>query len=342
MRILAVCGGNGSWLYPLKSELVGNIEPRVLFYTLNNEQWEANFLPIVMCKSLNIYRWENIDVIIGAPNCGHSSMMALTNSTFREAKEDESFRYFFEGVKMYNPKIFVMENLPKSANNAKELAEQLGYTFVEHNISMGELGNSQLNRKRYILVGINKSLPEKTQERIAKIMSRIKKMVKHKSCGELLEGLDNDGNGENIPELGHVRESLSDMVTIYAGRKITLEEARQYWVKNKHAKRFTAIDRKYDTAPGVYRNLKDGYPAVARKADRQFNHHGYQMTPRELARIQGIPDSFEIYFPRDLSNPKIRNYWINKGRITVTKCPPYELGLWLKNRLSKIEAKGLI
>lgn len=341
MRVLSICGGNGVWLFPFKEWLIGNIEPRSLFHTMRNEQWELNFQSKVMCKSLNIYRWDNVEVIVGAPNCGHSSMMALTNSTFREAKEDESFRYFFEGVKMYNPKMFIMENLPKSADNARELALTLGYEFVEHNISMGELGNSQLNRKRYILIGIKQDLPSRTKKRIKNIMSRIKMMATHKTCGELLHGLDITGGGRNSARLGHVREDLSDMVTIYAGRKITLQEAKEYWDSNPYEKRFKAIDRKYDTAPGVYRNLKYDYPAVARKADRQFNHHGFQMTPRELARIQGIPDSFGIYFPRDLSNPKIRNYWINKGRTSVTKCPPYEFGLWVKDRLSRIEAKAL-
>ena len=56
------------------------------------------------------------------------------------------------------------------------------------------------------------------------------------------------------------------------------------------------------------------------------------MTPRELARIQNIPDSFKIYM--DIKNPI---YWINKGRTTVTKCPPYDIGKWFYNQLIKIK-----
>lgn len=341
MKVLSICGGNGAWLSPLKKRLIGNVEPRVIFHTPKENQWNENFPSIPICKSLDTCKYEGVDVIVGAPNCGHSSMMALTNSTFREAKEDESFRCFFLGVNQYKPKIFIMENLPKSADNAKELSAKLGYDFVEHTISMGDLGNSQLNRKRYILVGIRTDIPDKDFKKISRIMAKIKMMAQHKTCGELLQGLDTDGY-HDIPEIGHVRESLWDMVTIYAGRKISLKEAKEYWDSDKTLKRFKAIDRKYDTAPGVYRNLENGYPAVARKADRQFNHHGLQMTPRELARIQGIPDTFRIYFPRDLSNHNMRNYWINKGRVSVTKCPPYEFGLWVQDRLSRLEARALI
>ena len=38
-KILAVCGGNGSWLYSMKEYLTANIEPRAVFYTPNNLQW---------------------------------------------------------------------------------------------------------------------------------------------------------------------------------------------------------------------------------------------------------------------------------------------------------------
>lgn len=71
---------------------------------------------------------------------------------------------------------------------------------------------------------------------------------------------------------------------------------------------------------------------TARKADRQFRPDGTIMSPGELAVIQGYPAKYKI-FCIDTDNPKIRNYWINKGRVSVTKGPSYEIGLWFKKCL---------
>ena len=340
MKILAVCGANGSWLYPLKEWLVGNYEPRSIYHTPKEVQWKSNFpkIPIWDKKTYGNHHIGEVNMIVGAPNCGHSSILALSNSKFRDAKDDESFRAFFSEVQNHQPEVFIMENLPKSAKNAEELASELGYYTIGLNISMFELGNSQKNRKRYIMVGVNMGLPN--YKKIAKKLTRVKMMAEHKTAGELIKGLAFEKTLDI--NLGHIRESLDDIVTIYGGKKITLMEARQYWRDNPEAKRFDAENRKYTNAPGVYRNLKDEYPAVARKADRQFNHLGYQMSPRELARIQGIPDGFKIHFPLDISDKKVRNYWINKGRVTATKCPPYEFGAWIADRVRALLASKLL
>lgn len=330
-KVIAVCGGNGSWLYPFKDYLIMNVEPRANFLTPKNVQWYANFWNVEISRTLPKFITP-ITAIVGAPNCGHSSMLALSNSVFRPADDDYSFQMYFKAVEENKPMVFVMENLPKSQPVVEKFAEKLGYFLISNVLPMSEFGNSQTTRKRYVAVGIRRNLDKKVFNKLNLIWGHIKSYNTLKTSGELINGLDGP---ENIPELGHFREGLDDMVTIYAGRKITLKEAKEYWDNDPKAKRFKAIDRKYDTAPGVYRNLSDEYPAVARKADRQFNHNGYQMSPRELARIQGIPDEFKLYFPKNPSDREIK-YWINKGRTTATKCPPYEFGLWVKDRLSRM------
>lgn len=340
MKILAVCGANGSWLYPLRKWLVGNFEPRSIYHTPNEVQWKCNFpgKPIWNKKTYGYDNLPQIDLIIGAPNCGHSSILALSNSKFRNAKDDESFRIFFSEINRHKPSLFIMENLPKAAENARELASELGYYIIDLNIPMSNLGNSQMNRNRYIIMGVNKEL--KNHKEICILMSKLKRMAKIKTAGDLVGNL---AKGNSIDaSLGHVREDLNDIITIYGGKKITLGEAKKYWRSHPEAKRFEAKDRKYTNAPGVYRNLKDDYPAVPRKANRQFNHFGYQMSPRELARIQGIPDEFKIYFPKDISDKKVRNFWINKGRVTATKCPPYEFGLWIEDRIRALLGSNLL
>ena len=107
-----------------------------------------------------------------------------------------------------------------------------------------------------------------------------------------------------------------------------IEDITLEWLtKRKGKSRWEVTDRNFSTAPGVYRNLEDSYPSTARKSNRQFSPTGTMMTPRELARIQGVPDDFIIFMDSPYS--KDMKYWINKGRATVTKCPPYEIGKYI-------------
>ena len=43
LRVLGVCGAQGALLFPFKKYLIGNIEPRAVFHTKNEEQWKLNF-----------------------------------------------------------------------------------------------------------------------------------------------------------------------------------------------------------------------------------------------------------------------------------------------------------
>lgn len=112
---------------------------------------------------------------------------------------------------------------------------------------------------------------------------------------------------------------------------MSLAEIQLEWNERlKGKKRWTVEGGNFKTAPGVYRNLRNDYPATARKANRQYNHEGLTLTPRQLARIQGVPDEFRLYINIDKLN-----YWINKARTCVTKSPPYEISKWFKKKLEK-------
>lgn len=326
-KILAVCGGNGSWLYPMKDNLTGNIESRSLFHTPNNIQWNRNFEGIPFYKKPEEV-FDFPDVIVGAPDCGSSSMMTLTRAKeFSNPLDNDSFTMFFDQIKTYKPSIFFMENLPKAKYSVKEI-KWLSEEYHLHYLtgSVLKFGNSQVGRIRLIVMGIRKDFPV-NHKLIWKHITKFKE-YKPKTTGVLLKGLKS--NNHSIP-WGHITELINSEVTMYAGFKMTLSEVRRYWIDHPNEKRFIASKRKYSSAPGVYRNLKHSYPQVARKSNRQFNPDGYQMSPRELARIQGIPDEFIIHAERENIN-----YWINKGRTTVAKCPPYEVGTWIKQSLEWI------
>jgi len=332
MKILAINGGNGAMLLPMKKYLVGNIEIRSLFKTPGDIQWKLNFGDIPLhTKAEDLTKYSNIDVVVGAPNCGHSSLLAYSRAKkTSDPMKDESFELFIIGLKYLRPKIFMMENLPKSLDMIPEDVWRKtfpDYELIFHNLSVSEWGNSQANRIRLIIIGLDKKYFSHNLFEAQYHFSYVYRVKKLKKCKDLLKGLGN----EEIVKIGHVREDINDIITMYAGFKISLKEAQKLWLNNPKLKRWPVTNKKFSTAPGVYRNLDDDYPAVARKANRQFNNQGLQMSPRELARIQGIPNRFKIYI-----DPDKKYFWINKGRTTVTKTCPYEMPLWFIRQLKQI------
>ena len=334
MNVLGVCAGQGVMLYPFRKYLLGNIEPRGVFYTKNNNQWKGNFGIIPMVKSIEempvSFRGQTVDVIIGHPDCGHSSMLAYSRAKkLSDPLENHSLLKFIKTVNLFKPKLFLMENLEKFLTNVGQ--ENFENTMRDFKMvyitgSVSNFGNSQKTRKRLVIVGVNKTFFGKNTKKITRHFRKVYPVNEIRTTGKLIDDL----MGEDI-SIGHIREDIDSVITMYAGQKYSLREIRDKWVSKPGTSRWEVSDRKFTTAPAVYRNVFGCYPATARKSNRQFNPRGLQMSPRELARIQGIPDGFKIYF-----EPENLLYWINKGRLAVTKTPPMEISTWFKRRLSTL------
>ena len=322
MRVLGVCGGNGVFLHPFKKYLIANVEPRSIFYTKDDKQWKSNFGNIPMVKELpNTNGVGDIDLIIGAPDCGHSSILALSRAKKKgNPRENGSIDTYFKSIKRFKPDMWVMENLPALLDVITE--DEITELFPNYRIrffcdSVSIYGNSQITRKRLVIIATKNTGRFKTLKVI-----KPKTPLKLLKTGELLKGLENT--------TGNFTEFPGELITLYAGFKMKVEDIAMEWILKREGKsRWEVTGRNFTTAPGVYRNLADSYPATARKSNRQFTPDGRMMTARELARIQGVPDDFIIYN----SGPKSADfkYWINKGRASVTKCPPYEIGKYIYN-----------
>lgn len=333
MKVLGVCAGNGVIIHPFKKHLVGNVETRAIFHSKGDKQWNSNFKSIPLYKSIVELRKgmkSDVDVIIGNPDCGHSSILSYSRrKALSDPRDNESLNLYIKCVKKYKPKIFLLENLPKLLDLCNTDFWNLAlpeYSMNYHIDSVSRWGNSQKSRVRLIIIGIKTDFAKQHSD-LQYHITQVYKLHDLKTTGELLEGLE-----EEDLEFGHVRENINDIITLYAGFKIPLKDVQRFWKENPTTSRWVVKDRKFSTAPGVYRNLKDKYPSTARKANRQFNPRGLQMSPRELARIQGVPDDFKIFMQE--AN---KQYWINKGRATVTKTPPYEIGQWFFERLTNKE-----
>lgn len=333
MSILSLNGGNGVIALPFRKHLIGHIEPRSIFNTPDHIQWRANFnIPFDRDFNVKFHR-NSVGVIIGGPDCGHSSVLAYSRAKkLADPKNNSSLSLFIEGVDYYRPEFFMMENLPKLLESDPTLVktfENMGYNLIIYCEPVSAWGNSQITRKRLVIVGISTKFDFKTYKKYFMLPKPIADLPR---AGEIIEGL----GIKEIPELGHVRELDDWRLPMYYQNKrnISVKEARHLWGEFG-TRKWPVENSKMNNQPGVYRNLDSDYPMTVRKQSRQFREDGYLLTPREMARIQGVPDKFNLVFKEDK-----RLYYINKMRATVTKSPPYEIGEWFNKCLKKLDYYG--
>lgn len=325
-KVLGICGGNGVVLHPFRENLVGNIETRGIFRTPDDIQWRLNFPKVPLDKARNTrYSPNLVDVIVGAPDCGHSSMLAFSRAKkMGNPKENESLQTYLYSLRLYRPKFFMMENLPKLLDNWGEEPMFEGYRIKYWVAPVSHWGNSQVSRVRLVVVGVREDIKSVKWSDF-----RLEKPSYLPRVGELLEGL-------NYPnyELCHVRESSDTYLSLYHGdkRKITVQEAQDIWnTEFVDSKKWVVNKGNLKNQPGIYRNFEDDYPLTVRKQNRQFNPDGSVISPREIARIQNIPDSFKLWYTQ-----KSHQYCLNKARVTTAKTPPYDIGKWFANILKQL------
>lgn len=327
MKVLGICGGNGVILWPFKKWLIGNIEPRSVFKTPGEVQWNLNFKGIPVHRDYNLKRYmgKTIDAIVGAPTCGHSSILALSRAKkYGDGKKDETIDLFIKAIELYKPKFFLFENLTNLFRSFPEDEFTKcfpGYKLKKWSVSVSVFGNSQINRKRLVVIGIREDLKETCSSAFKLPKEHSFKLKTVKELEKLLVYPNED--------LFHIREPLSQVVTMEKDfKKLTLREVREIWNSEEYEGRkswdaTTTGKGRMKTLPGVYRNRPDDYPRTVLKNHRQFNTRGYMMSPRELAVIQGIPNEFKLYY-----DPNKLTYCLNKARVTTTKTPPMELQAW--------------
>lgn len=331
LKVLGCCAGNGVILYPfLKDhEVIGNIEPRAVFHSKYEEQWRLNFGQIAMLKDIPI-EFEKPDIIVGHPDCGSGSVLRLSRAKKRvEYQTNHSLGLYFKAIDHFKPKLFLLENLPafgKEFDKVKLRELFPRYRFVYLEGSVAHFGNSQISRKRLIIIGIRKSLPKE-------ILKLFKLPKIDKTQLKTAEKFEIDGPWE-LDDICHIREPLSKTCNLILGDEkiITYRQASLEWQKRVGQARWH-VGGKMNNQPGVTRNIKGKYPTTMRKQNRQFTTEGLVLSPREMANIQGIPYEFKLYWSQ---NENKRIYDINKARVTVTKCAPYEVGVYFLKKLNKI------
>lgn len=324
LKVLGVSAGQGALLFPFKENLVANIEPRAVFHTKNEEQWRLNF------GNIPFFRNElpdNIkaDVIISSPDCGASSIMRLSKvKQLGKPEENKSLNLVIQAINKYRPKVFLLENLPRLVTLLpKEFFEiQVpGYKLIYHQRSVVDFGNSQVSRKRLIIIGIK--IKSKSYLNKFDNIFRVDTPV---SSRKLLEcSYFKENNDNYMPPLNKVL-AMYDYRALPEKKNLTVKQIKKLWRTDfKDEKKWPIKTAKMSTLPGVYRLENDKPPLTLRPADRQFRPDGYPLGIKDFKNIMGFPDEYKIYMDKDNYL-----YWLNKARYTIAKGSVYQVGKWFK------------
>lgn len=328
--VLGISAGQGALLFPFRKHLLGNIEPRGVFHTPGEEQWKANFGDIPFYKGYCLQEFdEKIDIIISSPDCGASSIMRLSKvKELGKPKDNRSLNLVIEGINYYKPKIFLIENLPRllSLLPNEYLQEAFkDYKLIFHERSVSDYGNSQVSRKRLVIVGIHKKTGKKYLNAFNEVFQ-----VKTPTITRELLFESPYGSNYNIP----IEKTLAmyDYRKLPAKKNLTVRKIQLLWNSDfKNEKKWPIKTAKMSTLPGVYRLELDKAPLTLRPADRQFRPDGYPLGILDFKAIMGFPKAYKIFM--DEGNYL---YWLNKARYTIAKGSVYEISVWFKRCLKKV------
>lgn len=331
MNVLGISAGQGGLLFPFRKHLLGNIEPRGVFHTPGEEQWKANFKDIPFYKGYCLQEFdEKVDIIISSPDCGASSIMRLSKvKELGKPKDNRSLNLVIEGINYYKPKIFLIENLPRllSLLPNEYLHEAFkDYKLIFHERSVSDYGNSQVSRKRLVIVGVHKKTGKKYLNAFNEVFQ-----VKTPTITRELLFKSPYGSNYNIP----IEKTLAmyDYRKLPAKKNLTVRKIQLLWNSDfKNEKKWPIKTAKMSTLPGVYRLELDKAPLTLRPADRQFRPDGYPLGILDFKAIMGFPKQFKIYI--DQENYL---YWLNKARYTIAKGSVYEISVWFKRCLKRAE-----
>lgn len=325
LKILGICAGQGALLFPWRNQLLGNIEPRSVFHTPKEEQWHLNFGEIPFLRNELPEKWHP-DIILSSPDCGASSTMRLSKAKeLGNPEKNKSIQLVIEGIMQYQPKIFMIENVPRLMNLMPEKIWQEAfpnYKLLFKVNSVSDFGNSQVSRKRLIIIGI-----KNTAKSYLKSFDIIFSVNTPKLSRFILEA----ANTQPLIPFDK-RLAMYDYRKLPKKKNLTVKEIQYLWTNDfKNEKKWPIKTAKMQTLPGVYKLDPDKPPLTLRPADRQFRPDGLPLGIQDFKNIQGFPKRFKIY----LHEGKDYLYWLNKARYTIAKGAVYEVGIWFKKCLRK-------
>lgn len=334
LRVLGISAGQGALLHPFlgkkNCKIIANVESRGVFHTPKEEQWKLNFGEIPFLRHGFDQNWKP-NVIVSSPDCGASSIMRLSKvKQLGNPEENKSLNLVIEGILYYKPEFFLIENLPRLISLIpKSYFEETfnDYHLIFHEMSVSEFGNSQVSRKRLVIIGVKSSC-------YLELMQKVFKVNTLKCTRDCLNHAYFEGNNDNYMPPKHKKLAMYDYRNLPDKTCLTVKAIHKLWVKDfKNEKKWPIKTAKMATLPGVYRLEADKAPLTVRPADRQFRPDGWPLGILDFRNIMGFPENYRLFM--DNSSEKSYLYWLNKSRYTLAKGSVYEVGLWFYQNLKK-------
>ena len=240
-----------------------------------------------------------VDVIIGGPPCQGFS---IAGKRIIDDERNKLYKSFVNFVKFYQPKVFLMENVPNVVSMGRGIVkdsiiedfEKLGYTVVYKVLLASEYGVPQ-NRRRAIFVGTKNNKEFIFPEPIGEILITAKEAI-----SDLPENSLSDGTKYKTEPKSYFQKLIRGKSIAIYNHEIT-----------NHSEQTTSIislvpdGGNYKNLPEELRQTRNVNIAWTRlnsnkpsftidTGHRHHFHYKYNRVPtvRESARIQSFPDTF--------------------------------------------------
>jgi DNA (cytosine-5)-methyltransferase 1 len=324
-----------------KEELWKKVPENIINSVINTEISKET-LPEIFKTIDNELGKKQVDLIIGGPPCQAYSIAGRARKDMNNDPRNTLYIHYVEFLKMYQPKMFVFENVPGilSAKNGKHLdnifkaVKEAGYDLAippKNHLNAKDFGVLQ-DRKRVIIIGWKKELglsyPEfKAQENNFQILKDLFSDLKPLKNGEgTLNAVEYLKPTTEYLRQAKIRNGL-DIVTQHIARpnnendleiyKIAVEEWNQGKRLNystlpkrliKHnniesfTNRFQVVNGQGVSHTVVAHIAMDGHYYI--HPDKKQNR---SISLREAARIQSFPDDYFFEGSRTAAFKQIGN-----------------------------------
>ena len=233
-------------------------------------------------------QWEGTDVVVGGPPCQGFSNLNSTKTEDLDDDRNELWREFMRAVEDIQPKVFLIENVPRFLNcqqavDAVECAEDLGYTTVVDRIWSHEYGVPQKRHRAFIFgsrIG-TPVVPAPTEEPVRTVNDAI---------GDL-PSTPNNENWHNTRNFSEKTIKRMDNVPKGGNRFDIPEDLLPECWKDYKGGGTDLFGRLWEDEPSV--TIRTGFfkPMKGRHLHPTENR---AITLREGARLQTLPDDYTI------------------------------------------------
>lgn len=301
LQVMGITSGVGSLQYGFKKsgfDVLHSHEWRKYYH--QDKTYEKNYGKDNHFSYDPIEGFSGVDCIVSHPECGNfSNLYTGKNREQRQVDPGDIYK-FIDLAKQYQPKTFLVDNLPKSIMAVSKddwFKNFPDYEIYFEMISNWGYGNIQKNRNRLFIIGVRKDLDWKFVPRESK----------HEiTVWDLIQDIPDDAPNHQIMKLEDCSQWAGYQIGDKSRKKLTLAEMQEWFASCKPGRNIPYFNLKGES------KQKPGYSVV--NIDRHcpvltggggfydtyyffdpIRRYYRPFTIRERLRIQGFEDDFILY-----------------------------------------------